>query len=332
MDVGLSPMGKFHLLLQALDDVVGQDDELLVGGRLEPELITLFLEHPTHLHSLVNAVARQLEVEIIRKQCVELQSDKSSLGNDGAVLLLDGEEMLVGLTVGEHHRLATQGADLRAADVEHVAMARQEGQCNVAALGHQAIAQTRTVDIKRDVVVLADGIELRQFLRRIERAQLGGEGDVHQAGEHGMGIVAVVHEVVEVFVEHTGTHLALLLGQRDDFMLRKLHGTRLMDVDMTTADADDALVLIEHGVDGGSIGLRAAREEENLGVGHSASLADTSLSPLAICIEAIGSGFAVVVLHQVLQYQGVSPVVVVAFKGNHVFHFLLHVSAAKIRN
>ena len=43
------------------------------------------------------------------------------------MLLLDGEEMLVGLAVGEDDGFATEGADLRAADIEDIAMAGQIG-------------------------------------------------------------------------------------------------------------------------------------------------------------------------------------------------------------
>ena len=76
---------------------------------------------------------------------------------------------------------------------------------------------------------------------------------------YGMVAVAVVIEVVEILVKRLGLHLAQCVGDGDDFVLRKLDGTSLVDVDMTRADADDALILIEHGVDGGGVGLRAAR-------------------------------------------------------------------------
>ena len=115
-----------------------------------------------------------------------------------------------------------------------------------------------------------------------------------------MGIVAVVHEVVQILVQCLGTHLALILGQRNDLVLRKLNGSSLVDVDMATADADDALILIEHGINGGSIGLRASRQEENLGIGHTDSLADTAFGALAEFVEAIGRRLGIVILDQVL--------------------------------
>ncbi len=50
-------------------------------------------------------------------------------------------------------------------------------------------------------------------------------------------------------------------------MLCELHGTGLMDIDMTAAHTDDTFVLIEHGVDGGGVSLGATGEEKNLGIG-----------------------------------------------------------------
>ena len=97
-------------------------------------------------------------------------------------------------------------------------------------------------------------------------------------------------------------------------MLRKLHGTRLMNIDMTAAHADDTLILIEHGVDGGGVGLGAASEEENLGIRQAASLADAVLSTLAERVETIRSGFGIVMFYQVVEHLLASPIVVVTFE------------------
>ena len=72
-------------------------------------------------------MARQFEIEVVGEQGVELQADEGSLGNDGAVLFLDGEEMLVSLTVGEDDSLATEGTNLRTTDVEDVSVACEIG-------------------------------------------------------------------------------------------------------------------------------------------------------------------------------------------------------------
>ena len=50
---------------------------------------------------------------------------------------------------------------------------------------------------------------------------------------YGVVAVAVVIEVVEIPVERLGLHLALRVGDGDDFVFRKLDGTGLVDVDMT---------------------------------------------------------------------------------------------------
>ena len=173
-----------------------------------------------------------MEVQIVGKQRLELQADQRSLGNHGPVLLLDGEEVLVGIPMGEDHGLATERTDLRTADIEHVAMASQIGQAHIVALCHQTVAQTGPVDIQGDLVALTDLVEFVEFLGRVERAEFRGEGDIHQSWVHGMVLVAVVHIVVEVFVEHLRLHLTLCVGQGDDLMLRELHGTGLVHVDM----------------------------------------------------------------------------------------------------
>ena len=62
--------------------------------------------------------------------------------------------------MGEDHCLATEGSDLRAADIEDVAVAGEIGQGDIIAFCHQPIAETGAIDIKRDLVTLADLIDI----------------------------------------------------------------------------------------------------------------------------------------------------------------------------
>ena len=84
---------------------------------------------------------------------------------------------------------------------------------------------------------------------------------------HGMIPVTVGHEVVEVFLQHTGFHLTVVVRKGDNLVFRKLYSTRLVYVDMSCAHTDDALILIEHRVDCSGIGLRTSCEEEYLRIG-----------------------------------------------------------------
>ena len=129
-----------------------------------------------------------------------------------------------------------------------------------------------------------------------------------------MGIVAIVHEVVQVFVERLGFHLPVVVSDGDDFVFRKFYGTSLVDIDMSTSDTDDTLVLVEHGVDGGGIGLCATRQEKYLGIGHADSLADTLLGTLRELVEAIRCGLLIIVLDEILQHFRMGTIVIVTFK------------------
>ena len=132
-----------------------------------------------------------------------------------------------------------------------------------------------------------------------------------------MVAVAVVHIVVEILVERLSLHLTERVGNGDNLMFGKLNGTSLMDVDMTRAHTDDTFVLVEHGVNGGGISLRATRQEEYLGIGHADSLANALFGALRELVEAVGCRLGIVVAHQVFKHLGVCPVVIIALKGNH---------------
>ena len=141
----------------------------------------------------------------------ELETDEGSLGNDGAVLLLDGEEVLVGGAVGEDDSLAAEGAYLGAANVEDVAVAGEERQGDIALGRHEAVAETGTVDVEGQVVAATDVVETGELLGAVEGAELCGEGDVDQSGMDGMVAVAVVIEVVKIVVEDGSGELTCLL-------------------------------------------------------------------------------------------------------------------------
>ena len=100
-------------------------------------------------------------------------------------------------------------------------------------------------------------------------------------------------------------------------MLRKFDGTSLMDIDMTGPHADNALVLIEHRVDGGGVGLCTARQEEYLGIGHADGFADAVLGTLRELVEAIRRRTGIIVTHQVLENFRMGPIVIIALKGDH---------------
>ena len=130
----------------------------------------------------------------------------------------------------------------------------------------------------------------------------------------GMVLVAIVHIVVEIFIEYGCLQFAIGIGEGDDLMLGELHGTCLMDIDMTAAHADDTLILIEHGVDGGGVGLGTTGEEENLGIWQAASLTDAVLGSLAKGVETIGRGFGTVVSDQIVEHLLTSSVIIVTFE------------------
>ena len=63
--VGLSEMGEFDVSAQAFHLFVVDDYKLLVGGGVNEELITLFLEDGFHPHGHLDGVFGETEVEDI---------------------------------------------------------------------------------------------------------------------------------------------------------------------------------------------------------------------------------------------------------------------------
>ena len=132
----------------------------MVGGGIYQELITFADEELLHAHRRLDGLLGELEVEVIREQCLKLQANESALGDHSTVLFLNGEEMLVRILMGEDHGLTAKCTDLRATDIEDVAVTGEIGQGDVVAICHQTIAEAGTIDIKGYLITLADLIDV----------------------------------------------------------------------------------------------------------------------------------------------------------------------------
>ena len=130
---GLTEMSEAHLLTEFVYLFVVDDNKLLVGGGFNIELESFPNKDLLHAHGHLDGMLREYEVEVVGEQSIELQSDKSSFGDYSTVLLLDREEVLVGILVSKHYCLAAESANLGATDIEHVAVARQIRQADVVA-------------------------------------------------------------------------------------------------------------------------------------------------------------------------------------------------------
>ena len=118
------PEGEIDLFLQGLYQGVGDDDKLLVGGRVEVEREACRAQDVLQLFRHVDGMGGDLQVEVVGEQGIELDACQPPLGKQGSVLFDDTEETAGGSTTGEDNGFAAEGTDLGAADVEGIAVTR----------------------------------------------------------------------------------------------------------------------------------------------------------------------------------------------------------------
>ena len=97
-------------------------------------------------------------------------------------------------------------------------------------------------------------------------------------------------------------------------MTAELDGASLVDGNMTCLDGHHSLIALQQGVDDGGVGLRAAYQEENVGIGTTCSLSYLLLSRLAERVLAIAAHLLHVGLCQAAQNLRMCPLRVVACK------------------
>ena len=149
------------------------------------ELQATRIEGIADLHGHVDGVLADAEIQVVRKQRVELQAEQAALGQQRAVLFGNGGEISRHVVLCKDCGLAEQRADLRAADVEHVAQLGQLRQGDVTLRTHQTVAEARAVEEERQIECLAHGGNALQLVFRVKRAVFGRMGDIDHAWKYG---------------------------------------------------------------------------------------------------------------------------------------------------
>jgi hypothetical protein len=97
-------------------------------------------------------------------------------------------------------------------------------------------------------------------------------------------------------------------------MAAGLDGACLMYVDVARVGTDDGFAGGEQRVVDGGVGLCAAREEVNIGIGTAARLANLASCTFTPFVEAVGEARQLVGIDEVLQHFRMCTVVIIAFK------------------
>ncbi len=106
--ISLSPYGEDDVLAQLRQFGIVEDNKLLICGRVDEELITFLRKDVAHLLRHNISMTRNVEVQVVGEECIELQTVESALSNNSTVLLLDAEEVRMSVVVGKDNSLAAE--------------------------------------------------------------------------------------------------------------------------------------------------------------------------------------------------------------------------------
>ena len=109
-------------------------------------------------------------VQIIGEEGIELNPEKPTFRQEGAVLLDGGEEVRRCISAGEDDGFAAEGPDLGSADVENIAEAGDIRQGHICRRAGQAISEAGSVDEERQAVFFADSPDSFQFGAGVDSA------------------------------------------------------------------------------------------------------------------------------------------------------------------
>ena len=124
----------------------------------------------------------------------------------------------------------------------------------------------------------------------------------------------VAMKVSQILTQLTSIHLAKMTLEGYHLVTTELHCPTLVHSDVASSHSHHALVAPQHGVDHGAISLRAAHQEEHVGISAVRSLPDASAGILTKRILAISLHLGHVGLYKSIQNRRVRTLNVVAGK------------------
>lgn len=300
---------------ESVELFVGYDDEDLVGRGLEEQAVAVCVQGFSDGIGRCDGSFANLFVQVVREQRIKLQAEQPALGEQGAVLLHDREEMRCTVLLREDDGLAEECAAFRAADVEGIAARGNQRQAHIVLGAGERVGEAGAIEEERELVGLADCVQAAQFLGCVERAVLRRMRDVDHAGHDHVVAVAVGLEGRQICIDIFGAQLAIRMWQGQDLVPTELDGTGLMQADMTRVCRDDALIRGEQRVDDRRIRLRAADEKIDIGLRALAGRPDLRTRRLADGIRAIAKHRHAIHFRKTLQYLRMSSFHVIRCKG-----------------
>ena len=106
----------------------------------------------------------KFKIQAVCKQGIKLQSQQPPLGQHTAPLLDHIPEIRLQCVIPDHHRFSKQGSHLRAANVKYITKPGNVLQCHIAALGHQAVAQSCSIQKQVQPVLVANLAQIPELL------------------------------------------------------------------------------------------------------------------------------------------------------------------------
>ena len=132
-----------------------------------------------------------------------------------------------------------------------------------------------------------------------------------------MLVALVFVEHLDIVLEILGVHLALVAGDGEHLVAAKLDGARLVASDMAGLGGNDALVGREQHVNHRRVGLRAAHQQEHVGIGGLTGLANQLLGTLGVRIGTVAGLRLHVGIDERLQHCRMSTVGIVVVEREH---------------
>lgn len=305
--------------METIHHIIGKYEELLVGRRIDSHLISAVDKGLTQLLSQQDSMTSNACIKSIGKQCTELDTSNASLRKKRAMLLDKWKEMRQTRRITSHNSLAKECSLLGATNIEDIAKTSNIGQRKVCSIRGQSVAQTRTIEIERDVMLMTDGTDRLKFGQRIDGAEFGGLRDIEHARRNHVleGIITIESSDIALYI--FGRDLAIMTRQHENLMSAVLYGTTLVHIDMCSLGCHDAFVTPQQGINDRCIGLSTTHEELHQRIRSIADPADISSGLIAIMVEAITSRMLQIGLHKARQHFRMRTFHIIGIKVNHIF-------------
>ena len=307
------PEIKLNFFAQFFFLFIFQNYKLLVRGRIQEKLISFFLKGSFQLHSCFNSIFADPCIQIIGKQCVKLDSQKTAFCQKGSLLLHHSHKVLRSF-FRKDHCLTAECSYLGSADVEYICISGDILKCHICFRTYQAISKSCSVQKQRKLVFMAYLGNFLQLFLRIKCSVLCRMGNINHSRKYHMVVTFIPIKSFHIICDTFCFDLSVFCRKCQYLMSCILDRSGLMTAYMSSLRRKNTFITVQDRTYDRGIGLGSSHQEKHLCIRAATGFTNLLLCRITVFVRAIAGKLLHIGFQKLLEDRRMGSLAVIVYK------------------